>query len=148
MDTSFSVVVLGDHGMTDVGSHGGASQQETLVPVLFLTPRPSPKGKKLIFPLLTKFNFVSVSKEARQIQQVDLAPTLAWLLGLTIPVNNVGIFLSSIFDKHQPASEPFDGASKIDFLRQNAAQLLQLFKRNADAVRWPRGISFSCWTIS
>ncbi len=33
------IVVLGDHGMADVGGHGGATPAEIFVPVVAISPR-------------------------------------------------------------------------------------------------------------
>ena len=36
--------MCGDHGMSDHGGHGGASDKETLVPALFIKPQFKNKG--------------------------------------------------------------------------------------------------------
>ena len=33
-----AVVVVGDHGMAEGGGHGGASEQELLVPLVIMSP--------------------------------------------------------------------------------------------------------------
>uniref|UniRef100_A0A914ERN8 GPI ethanolamine phosphate transferase 2 n=1 Tax=Acrobeloides nanus TaxID=290746 RepID=A0A914ERN8_9BILA len=75
----FSLVVLGDHGMTEGGNHGGPSDLETLVPIVICpTFDQATKVKKEVKPVM-------------DIEQVDLVPTLATLLQVPIPVNNIGV---------------------------------------------------------
>ena len=38
------ILVCGDHGMSDHGGHGGASDKETMVPALFISPQFEKKG--------------------------------------------------------------------------------------------------------
>ena len=33
------ILVCGDHGMSDHGGHGGASEKEVLVPAVFISPQ-------------------------------------------------------------------------------------------------------------
>ncbi|XP_063238509.1 GPI ethanolamine phosphate transferase 2 isoform X2 [Bacillus rossius redtenbacheri] len=67
-----AVVICGDHGMKDSGSHGGASPAEVLVPIVTLG---------LGCP---------GSRTAEPVGQIDLAPTLSVLLGLPIPAGSLG----------------------------------------------------------
>ena len=67
------LVLCGDHGMSDVGSHGGASPAETSTPLVFMSP------------LFERGGGEQFTK--KQVQQIDLVPTLSLLLGLPIPQN-------------------------------------------------------------
>lgn len=62
------LLVTGDHGMKDSGGHGGASYSEKHVPLVLLG-----------------YNCISTS-----IDQIDIAPTIATLLGIEIPRGNIG----------------------------------------------------------
>ncbi|PRQ48491.1 putative Type I phosphodiesterase/nucleotide pyrophosphatase/phosphate transferase [Rosa chinensis] len=77
------LVVVSDHGMTESGNHGGSSYEETDSLALFI-------GLK---------NDVSdyLSSTHNNVDQVDIAPTLALLLGVPIPKNNVGVLIPEIF---------------------------------------------------
>ena len=65
------LVLCGDHGMSDAGSHGGASLPETSTPLVFLSPL-FEHGEGGIF-------------SRKQVQQIDLVPSLSLLLGLPVP---------------------------------------------------------------
>ena len=67
------MVLCGDHGMSDAGSHGGASSSETSTPLVFMSPLFEHLGGEV-------FN-------RKEVQQIDLVPTLSVLLGLPIPQN-------------------------------------------------------------
>ncbi|KJH43601.1 hypothetical protein DICVIV_10378 [Dictyocaulus viviparus] len=75
------LIVLGDHGMTATGDHGGESNDETHAGLLVFSP-----SRK----------FSSFSEGLRQI---DLVPTVSLLLGLPIPFSNLGIVIKSLFPK-------------------------------------------------
>uniref|UniRef100_A0A7I4XSH3 GPI ethanolamine phosphate transferase 3 n=1 Tax=Haemonchus contortus TaxID=6289 RepID=A0A7I4XSH3_HAECO len=73
------LIVMGDHGMTTTGDHGGESDDEVHAGLLIFSP-----GKK--FPPLPDGLF-----------QIDIVPTLSLLLGLPIPFSNLGIVIESLF---------------------------------------------------
>lgn len=100
IDENTLIVVAGDHGMNDVGNHGGSSAGETHAGLAFL----SPKLKKfthhdmygeLKAPYKTKLNEDGepTFEYLEQIQQEDIVPTLATLFNVPIPKNSVGIFI-------------------------------------------------------
>ncbi|KAF3935518.1 hypothetical protein ABW19_dt0201201 [Dactylella cylindrospora] len=83
VDDDTLVVIMGDHGMDPKGDHGGESQLE-LEAALWMYSR---KG---VFGRLPGFELPPKNAEERSIGQIDLVPTLALLLGLPIPYNNLG----------------------------------------------------------
>lgn len=100
---NFLLVVTGDHGMRDMGGHGGSTKSETLVPLLTLGNdcRLQMPEKNKISPDTIKLHTerrISLSKEANKLNvvldstasQVDVTPTLAVLLGVPIPSCNTG----------------------------------------------------------
>jgi ethanolaminephosphotransferase len=84
-------VLCGDHGMNEAGNHGGSSPGETSPALVFM----SPKIKKITqfkdkeSPTAPEGEFEYYKK----IEQSDIAPTLAGLLGFPIPKNNLGVFI-------------------------------------------------------
>ncbi|KAK3577520.1 hypothetical protein CHS0354_026476 [Potamilus streckersoni] len=102
------ILICGDHGMSDQGSHGGASVSEVTVPAVFLSP---------------SFSNIPESSQGEIIQQIDLPPTLSVLLGIPIPKNNLGSVVTSTLI----------GYSKEEvlwFLYSNAEQIVKLFEAN------------------
>lgn len=71
------LVVVGDHGMHDSGSHGGATLGEILVSLIMIE---------------NAANNNSFSGRP-EVSQVDIAATLAVLLGLPIPKSSLGVLI-------------------------------------------------------
>ncbi|KDO28936.1 hypothetical protein SPRG_05809 [Saprolegnia parasitica CBS 223.65] len=93
------VVVLGDHGMSEDGNHGGATDDETGA-ALFLYSK-TPLHHAIAAPdggTLSLFNHV-VGRRSNEytVAQVDLVPTLSLLLGLPIPFGNLGAVIPHVF---------------------------------------------------
>lgn len=88
-DTLF--VLCGDHGMNDAGGHGASSPGETSPALVFM----SPKIKK-ITEFLDRESPTKPTGEFeyhRKVNQADIVPTLAGLLGFPVPKNNLGVFI-------------------------------------------------------
>lgn len=84
------LILCGDHGMNDAGNHGGSALGETSPALVFISPilkaissgtsSPSEEPAK-------EFHYYNV------VEQSDIAPTLAGLLGFPVPLNNLGVFI-------------------------------------------------------
>lgn len=90
-------VLCGDHGMNEGGNHGGSSPGETSPALVFMSPKLTkiiqgrPKVQSPTKPKTDgEFNYY------RTVEQSDIAPTLAGLLGFPVPRNNLGVFLSEL----------------------------------------------------
>eukprot|EP00076_Gallus_gallus_P016599 XP_015135974.1 GPI ethanolamine phosphate transferase 2 isoform X5 [Gallus gallus] len=106
------LVVCGDHGMSETGSHGGSSEDEVHTPLLFI----SSAFEKRSGPLT----------QLELVQQTDLASTLAVGLGLPISRNNVGnIILPVVGSKTM--------REQLRFLHMNGFQLSTLLQENTPA---------------
>lgn len=83
------LVLCGDHGMNDAGNHGGSAPGETSPALVFM----SPKFRKIFAghesPTAAKDEFQFYDT----VEQSDIAPTLAGLLGFPVPRNNLGNFI-------------------------------------------------------
>ena len=87
------LVLCGDHGMNDAGNHGGSAEGETSPALVFISPKlrdvanglPSPTD-----PSEASFDYYST------VEQSDITPTLAGLLGFPIPLNNLGVFIPDL----------------------------------------------------
>uniref|UniRef100_A0A914YXS4 GPI ethanolamine phosphate transferase 2 C-terminal domain-containing protein n=1 Tax=Panagrolaimus superbus TaxID=310955 RepID=A0A914YXS4_9BILA len=104
---NFAFIILGDHGMAEEGGHGGATHEETHVPVVVL--RPNEEFKKM-------------PEEYLKIEQVDLVPTISTLFGFQIPANNLGV---TFVDKFESNTIEDDGFALWSLL-QNGNQLRHL----------------------
>ncbi|XP_030624543.1 GPI ethanolamine phosphate transferase 3 [Chanos chanos] len=100
------LVVMGDHGMTDTGDHGGESQKETDAALFLYSPSP-------LFPN------PGSQVEPEVVPQTDLVPTLALLLGIPIPYSSVGQVLLPLFS----TAESPTGLSQGEALWINVRQV-------------------------
>ncbi len=82
-------VVCGDHGMNDAGNHGASSPGETSPALVFMSPKLRELKTNLKSPLPEDESFQYYST----VEQSDLAPTLAALLGFPVPKNNLGALI-------------------------------------------------------
>ncbi|KAA0709788.1 GPI ethanolamine phosphate transferase 2 [Triplophysa tibetana] len=102
------LVLCGDHGMTETGSHGGSSDPEINTPLVLISPAFRRKGG---------FEVPGV------LEQVDLAPTLALGQGLPISKNSVGRLIPAVF-------EDLSLRDRLRFLQLNGHQLSCLLEDN------------------
>lgn len=91
IDNKTVLIVIGDHGMDSKGDHGGESDDEVQAALWMY----SPKG---IFGR-TKPEYATPPPTAdiRPVNQIDLVPTLALILGIPIPFNNLGRPIEEVF---------------------------------------------------
>ncbi|CAH8508344.1 hypothetical protein MS3_00006326 [Schistosoma haematobium] len=97
-DSHIAYILTSDHGMTEWGSHGAGSFHETVTPLLIW-------GSGIVSPVEIETNVNDLSEDKidmyglpvhnygrlrREIQQADLCPLMASLLGIPIPVNSIG----------------------------------------------------------
>ncbi|HEY6476002.1 MAG TPA: alkaline phosphatase family protein [Polyangia bacterium] len=97
-----TVLLTSDHGATDSGGHGGASEAETTAPLFAFGPG-IVAGAKL------------------NINQIDLAPTLSCLLGLPFPTTSLGRPAVELFDEPAPA--------RLERLRAGLSQVEQAWAK-------------------
>ncbi|KAJ5246938.1 GPI ethanolamine phosphate transferase 2 [Penicillium chermesinum] len=107
-------ILCGDHGMNEAGNHGGSSAGETSPALLFISPKLEQLGTQLQSPIGQNGDF----EYYRTVEQVDITPTLAGLLGLPISRNSLGIFIPEFLNMWDS-----DG-QKLKILHRNARQLL------------------------
>ncbi|WVF67087.1 hypothetical protein IAT40_001832 [Kwoniella sp. CBS 6097] len=103
IDEDTLLVLLGDHGMDDKGNHGGDSDLET-ASALWLYSKGAPlrnaqniDDQKQLADSWPTYTFHGASGALRHINQIDLVPTLALMLGIPIPYNNLGSIIPEPF---------------------------------------------------
>ncbi|KAF9124240.1 major facilitator super transporter protein [Mortierella sp. GBA39] len=94
-------VLCGDHGMNEVGNHGGSSRSEISTSFLFMSPFfEGTKARQQIRNMVDPFRNAADREDYeyyRSVSQVDLVPTLSLLMGLPIPKNSVGQLIPELF---------------------------------------------------
>ncbi|CCG82796.1 GPI ethanolamine phosphate transferase [Taphrina deformans PYCC 5710] len=128
------LVVVGDHGMTEDGNHGGASDHETHTAVAMISSKFSEYASQR--PSLLQESSQDILRFHEQILQSDIVPALALFLGLPIPRNSLGIVPPSSLRAWE------QDAVMIKALLQNARQLQLLlvagdFKQSTVETFWP-----------
>ncbi|KAM6221597.1 GPI ethanolamine phosphate transferase 2 isoform 4-T4 [Rhynchocyon petersi] len=103
------LVLCGDHGMSERGSHGASSTEEVSTPLVLVSSAFERKPGDIRRP--------------KHVQQTDLAATLAIGLGIPIPKNSVGRFLFPVVER-KPIRE------QLRFLHLNTVQLSKLLQEN------------------
>lgn len=91
IDEETLLVVMGDHGMDAKGDHGGESDDEVEAALWMYSKSPYFGRTK------PEFHQPPATAKERRVAQIDLVPTLALLLGLPIPYNNLGSPIEEAF---------------------------------------------------
>ena len=130
------LVVCGDHGMNDAGNHGGSAESETSPALVFVSPklRSIHNGSQCpSTPVRGDFNYYHT------VEQSDIAPTLAGLLGFPVPLNNLGVFIPEFLHFWQESGYR-DGLpslrnnadatleDRVHVIKQNAVQILGIVR--------------------
>ncbi|KKY20556.1 putative gpi ethanolamine phosphate transferase 2 [Diplodia seriata] len=110
------LVLCGDHGMNDGGNHGGSAPGETSPALVFMSPKLQDISKGLPCPVAPSREFDYYEK----VEQSDIAPTLAGLLGFPVPLNNLGVFIPHFLQMWPK------GDDQAQLLLRNAYQILQI----------------------
>ena len=99
-DGRTAFLLTSDHGMTDWGSHGTGMDVETVTPLAVW----GAGVKKLEENVNTRAQFNSLdgfnNSYRIEVNQADLAPLMSSMIGVNIPVNNVGVLPVDILDLH------------------------------------------------
>ncbi|KAI9923544.1 major facilitator super transporter protein [Aspergillus wentii] len=128
-------VLCGDHGMNDAGNHGGSSAGETSPALLFISPKFQAKGVHGESPVEASNDL----QYYRTIEQTDITPTLAGLLGLPIPLNSLGVFIPELLVMWD------HGIHRVNILLKNSKQLLKTFKETFPSYTFdPGSTSLDC----
>ncbi|KAI9914030.1 hypothetical protein PsorP6_005735 [Peronosclerospora sorghi] len=135
------LAVLGDHGMSADGNHGGASDEETGAALFLYSKKPlvaiDEDGDEA-FQTYAK----NLLDRSREVPQVDLVPTLALLSGLPIPFANLGCIIPSLFffpsqsTKNSSAVTAFETLNRA--LRLNLDQVRRYLFRYSSASKLPQ----------
>ena len=81
------LIVIGDHGMTQQGDHGGDEFNEIQTAMFLYT------NQRNYFHCPSNFD--------RSYSQIDLVPTLSWFIHASIPFSNLGMMISHLIPVEQ-----------------------------------------------
>lgn len=142
------LIVMGDHGMDSKGDHGGDSPEEVesalwmysktpLVPDTPFSTKPFGTAASSLGDMLENVSGLEDMKEFfelddqryRTISQISLVPTLCLLLGIPIPLNNLGSLVPELFLQRGPSK--FWGGGQKD----SAARLTQALNINVEQMK-------------
>ncbi|XP_052279184.1 GPI ethanolamine phosphate transferase 3-like isoform X2 [Dreissena polymorpha] len=84
LDKDTLLLVMGDHGMTSTGDHGGDSSEEIDAGLFIYSKSPITTANK-------------PQTDYRTVSQIDIVPTVSLLLGLPIPFSNLGSVITDLF---------------------------------------------------
>lgn len=99
IDDDTLLIVMGDHGMDSKGDHGGESDDEVEAALWMYAKRP------IFGRTIPEHAVPPPNGKIRPVNQIDFVPTLALLLGIPIPFNNLG----------KPIEEAFSGPGGNDW---------------------------------
>lgn len=126
IDDDTLLVVMGDHGMDVKGDHGGESDDEVEAALWMYSKQP------FFGRTNPEFAIPPANAKIRPVNQIDFVPTLALLLGIPIPFNNLG----------RPIEEAFAGKDGNSWANLAAASRVTAagIRRYQDAYFAARGI--------
>lgn len=121
-DGKTAFIFTSDHGMTDWGSHGAGHPSETLTP--FVTWGAGIKFPQNVSAQQYEDEFLKEWRlenwKRQDINQADIAPLMASLIGVPFPLNSVGILPVGYLNN--------TGLFKAESMFTNAVQILEQFK--------------------
>ncbi|KRX07110.1 Alkaline-phosphatase-like, core domain [Pseudocohnilembus persalinus] len=85
MNDNTILIIVSDHGMTDQGNHGGPTIEEIETVLFGYTKQGFWKQDNKY----AKYDNTYV----KQVEQIDIVPTLSFLFNMPIPFNNLGEFI-------------------------------------------------------
>ncbi|QSS62502.1 phosphoethanolamine transferase [Histoplasma capsulatum] len=124
--SSTLLVLCGDHGMNEAGNHGGASPGETSPALVFISPqiRQIQNQGSSLEPSSGDFKYY------QSVEQSDIAPTLAGLLGFPIPLNSLGVFIPQFLPMWK------NGFERLGILMENARQIRNVVRTTFPAYEF------------
>lgn len=120
------MVVLGDHGMNEIGNHGGLSVGETSAALTFISPvfAEDQSYTDLKNPQTVPVKVNNDYQFLESTNQINLVPTICDFFHLPLPKNNLGVLLKKFIYKDKNGR--LDYADIFYKLSQNAYQFREL----------------------
>lgn len=120
LEKDMMLFVIGDHGMTETGDHGGDSPSEIEAAMFVYSTNPLLKGFAV--------------NGSNSVNQIDLVPTLSSILGTPIPFSNLGSVILDCLPSQQAETTGGRLLHPLQSLWRNIAQTKQYIEiYSADA---------------
>lgn len=130
-DEKTAYVFTSDHGMTDWGSHGAGLPDETMTPLICwgagVKVASSTKHSNLNFHDSYSQKWGLERYERVDVEQADIAPLMATLIGVPTPVNSEGVLPLNYIH--------YNRGFLANSIYANARQLLEQFRVKAQRIR-------------
>jgi len=110
------LVLLGDHGMNEGGNHGASSPGETSTALTFISPKFKAAFEGQVSPVPDNHDYAYYDT----VEQSDIVPTLAALLGFPVPRNNLGVIVPRLLELWTIPKDQYD------LLYENAEQIFHI----------------------
>ncbi|SCV03748.1 LAMI_0H10638g1_1 [Lachancea mirantina] len=122
-DEKTLVCIMGDHGMNDLGNHGGSSSGETSAGLVFASKKLVNFRKPTVQENIKVpyRNYEDNHQYLKLVNQIDFVPTIASLFNFPIPKNSIGIIIDDFLQLFNR-----DAASLK--VQENYQQLLHISK--------------------
>lgn len=132
------LVLLGDHGMNEGGNHGASSPGEVSTALTFISPKFSTAFEGQASPIhdAVDYRYYDI------VQQSDIVPTLAALLGFPVPQNNLGVMIPRLLELWTSPDDQYR------LLYENAEQILQIARATFPSNFEAQALSSSCSTTT
>lgn len=114
------LVLAGDHGMNAGGNHGGSGPGETEPALLFASPKFKDVRKSKLYEAPTTPKEGTEFHYYTKVEQSDLVPTLAGLMGFPVPKNSLGVFIPELVGALR------EQGKEMEVLRRNARQMTSI----------------------
>ncbi len=105
------LIVMGDHGMSADGNHGGATDDETGAALFLYSPDTALVDLELLPEALASPEVTQRGK--KEVFQVDFVPTISLLLGLPIPFGNLGQVIPEVFFFHSTTEDDEEASIRL-----------------------------------
>jgi len=121
IDDNTVLFIMGDHGMTNEGDHGGSSHEETETGIAVYYKKGFRKYQEPDVKEIMK----SMTDNPKILKQMDLTPTLAMLLGLPIPYSNIGQIINDFYINEESGKNKTSVSFLKNVMRDNYLNLRQ-----------------------
>ncbi|KAL4480477.1 hypothetical protein ABPG74_020993 [Tetrahymena malaccensis] len=118
------LLLMGDHGMSEAGHHGGSTYQETSVGIFAYSRQGFKKDSRIN-------NYDPSYKKLTN--QIDITSTISMLFGIPIPYNNIGLIINDFYPSNTPIEQIFrDYRYNLNQIYKNIQKVQSISKKMTD----------------